>query len=242
MRAMSVDVTKGRSHHMKKLIHAAIAVAVLTGSALSAQQPTPQPRQPGAGGPPPANGEAPQRREGPPGGPGDRMGRGMPGMPGMPGMQGMPGMRMAIYSPTALLEKREALALTADQVTKLSTLENDLRAAREKAATDAKPHRDELAKLWEQSVPDVAQIRTHAQAMMQVEQTAQLAALLSTAQAKAVLTPEQRGRVQGWAEAGGPEGRGGPRGQMFRRQGPGPQGPGAPRRPGFGFRPGSASL
>ncbi len=220
---------------MKKLIHAAIAAAVLTGGALMAQQPTPQPRQPGPpGGPPPAGGEAQPRREGPPGAPGGPMGR--------RGPPGLPGMRMAIYSPTVLLERREALALTPDQVTKLSTLENDVRAAREKAQTDGKPHRDELAKLWEQSVPDVTQIRTHAQAMMQVEQTAQLAALLSTAQAKAVLTPEQRGRVQGWADARGPEGPDGGPGSMFRRQRPGPQGPGGPRRPGLGFRPGPASL
>ena len=150
--------------------------------------------------------------------------------------------RMAPFSPTVLLERRSALNLTPEQVTRLSTLENDVRAAHEKAEADARPHREELEKLMQQPAPDVAQVRTHAQAMFQAEQAGRIAALTSTAQAKAVLTPEQRGRVQGWADARRNEGPRGGRGMQFRRQRPG--GPDQmPRRPaGFGLRSGAGSL
>jgi hypothetical protein len=80
------------------------------------------------------------------------------------------------------------------------------------------------------------------QAMMQTEQTARIAAATSIASAKAVLTPEQRGRVQGWADARMAERGRMMRGMMFRRRsdgGPGGDGPdgGPQRRPGgFGMR------
>ena len=218
---------------MRILLHAAVIAASLAGGPLLAQQgnPAPQPRQPG--GP-----EAPQP-PGQGGGGGRREGR-MAGPMGGPMERGRPeAFRMMIFSPTALLERRDALNLAPDQVTKLATLENDLKAAREKAENDSKPHRDELDKLWQQGAPDIAQIRTHMQAMMQTEQAARIAAATSIASAKAVLTPEQRGRVQGWADARMSE-RG--RGMMFRRRGPGgpegnfPEGR-MPRRPGgFGMR------
>jgi Spy/CpxP family protein refolding chaperone len=153
---------------------------------------------------------------------------------------GPDGFRMMIFSPTALLERRSALNLTPDQVTRLSTLETDVKSVRDKAETDSKPHREELEKLWQQGAPDVTQIRTHMQALMQAEQTARLTAATSTASAKAVLTPEQRGRVQGWADARMAERERGMRGMMFRRGGPG-RGPGGDmpeggpeRRPGGG--------
>jgi Spy/CpxP family protein refolding chaperone len=210
---------------MKKLIYLAVIAGALAGNILAAQQPAPQapPRQPGPppGGPPQA-GQSMERR-GPPA-----------------------GFRLGVFSPTMLLERREALNLTPDQVTKLSTMENDLKTARDKAETDARPHREELQKIMEQSTPDVAQIRTHAQAMMQAEQTARLAGLTTSAQAKAVLTAEQRGRVQGWAESGrgGGPGAGRGRGMMFRRPGRGgPDGPQFRRRPmGFGLERGSGTL
>src|SRR6185436_14297392 len=115
-----------RSHFMKKATLFTALAMVLTGATLQAQQPAPQPqpRQPGPGGPPPG-GEQMERR-GPP-----------------------PGTNMGIFSPTMLLERREALNLTPDQVTKLATLENDLKAARDKAENDAKPHREEMQKLME---------------------------------------------------------------------------------------------
>jgi Spy/CpxP family protein refolding chaperone len=200
---------------MKTLMQTALLTA-LTAGALAAQQPAPAPqnRQPAA-----PVGEGFERmgpEMGPPLGFGGRM-----------------------FSPTALLERREVLNLSADQVSRLSSLENDFKTAREKAQADGKPHREELQKLWQQSAPDVTQLRTHAQALMQVQQSVQLAAITTMAQAKAVLTPEQRGRVQGWADSQGRIrgmmmrrrlGGGGMGGGMGFRRGPMPPGP----RPGMG--------
>jgi len=199
---------------MKTFMHTAILMAAWTG-ALAAQQPAPQNRQPMVpGGEPGFERMGPEFR--PPLGFGGRM-----------------------FSPTVLLERREVLNLSADQVSRLSTLENDFKAAREKAQADAKPHREELEKLWQQPTPDVTQLRTHAQALMQVQQGVHLTAITTMAQAKAILTPEQRGRVQGWADARGRMRgmmlrrfgqRGGMGGGMGFRRGPMPAGP----RPGMG--------
>ena len=181
----------------------------LGGTGLAGQQPAPTP--------------APAPRQGPPGPPpgGERMER-----------MGPVGFGLGMFSATMLLERREALGLTADQVTRLSNLENELRQAREKAQTDAKPHREELEKLMQQATPDPIQLRTHAQALMAAMQGAALTALTTGAQAKAVLTPEQRGRVQGWADARRERsGRGGPMGRGFRRGPGGPPGPGGPDGP-----------
>lgn len=192
---------------MKKLFTGTmLAVAfVATGVATSSAQ-QPAPRQPPSVAPQPP-------------------GEGQPRMPGPAGFGGgFPGFAVGMFDPSHLLDRRDVLNLTADQVTRLSGLENDLKAAREKAQVDAKPHREELQKLFQQSAPDVAQVRTHAQALMQAEQGAQLSTLATAVQAKAVLTPEQRGRVQGWADGGRAMGlRRGP------RPGMGPGGPGMGR-------------
>jgi Spy/CpxP family protein refolding chaperone len=190
---------------MKTVVHTAILTVALAGM-LAAQQAAPAP--------------APQNRA-PVGEQGfERMGLEFGPPLGFGGR---------MFSPTALLDRREVLNLSADQVSRLSTLENDFKAAREKAQADAKPHREELEKLWQQPAPDVTQLRTHAQALMQVQQSVQLSAITTMAQAKAILTPEQRGRVQGWADARRHEMM---RGMMFRRFGrPGGMG-------GMGFRRG----
>src|SRR6267378_3123501 len=138
----------------------AVTLGLLGGTTLGAQQPAP--------------------RQGPPAGAPEPQGQEMRRMPG-PG-PGFPGFAVMMFDPSRLLERRELLGLTADQVTKLSGLENDLKTARDKAQTDAKPHREELEKLLQGSAPDVAQVRTHAQALMQAEQGAQLATLATSVQ------------------------------------------------------------
>jgi Spy/CpxP family protein refolding chaperone len=136
-----------------------------------------------------------------------------------------------MFCASHLLQRRETLGLPPEQVTRLSTLETESKAAREKAANDSKPHREQLEKLLQQSTPDVAQVRVHAQALMQVQQAAGLSMITTAVQAKAVLTPEQRGRVQGWAEgARGPgmRGRGMNPGIRGRGMGQGMRRPGGP--------------
>lgn len=120
--------------------------------------------------------------------------------PRMGAMMGMgAGMMMGMgYAPQRLVDRRETLALTPDQVSRLEALAQQAKQARDKADSLAKTHRDALADLWKQDAPDVNQIRAHAQAAMQAMEGAHLAQLVAAAQAKAVLTPEQRGRVAGW--------------------------------------------
>ena len=195
---------------MRTFIQAALVAASMTAGTLLAQQPAPIQPPPGARQPGQPEARGQEGRGGEPHGEPGRMER----------REGPAGFRMMPFSPTVLLERREALNLTPEQVTRLSGLENDVKAARDKSEADAKPHREELEKVMQQTAPDVTQLRTHALAMMQAEQSARIAGLTASAQAKAVLTPEQRGRVQGWADARRFEGPGRGRGMMFRRGGP----------------------
>jgi Spy/CpxP family protein refolding chaperone len=99
-----------------------------------------------------------------------------------------------------LLNRRERLDLTDDQVKQLEALATEVRQAHEKAATDAKPHEEKLEELWKADQPDVNAIQAEMRALMQVRQTAASAAVTATARAKGLLTDEQRGRVEGWAD------------------------------------------
>jgi Spy/CpxP family protein refolding chaperone len=172
-----------------------VALVLMAGPLAAQQQ---QQQQPPPPPPPPAAA------------PGPRMGmRGMGGMMGMPGMMGMMGMQgpagqvreVAAYAPRLLIARRQALGLSAEQVSRLEALAQEARQAADKAAAEARTHWDQLAEIWKQPTPDVNQVRSHAQAAMQAMQAARLAHLVAAAQAKAVLTPEQRGRVAGWVEA-----------------------------------------
>lgn len=131
-----------------------------------------------------------------------------PAPPPQPGPMGMragllgPGLGMGVYAPQHLVDRREALALTPEQVSRLEALAQEAKQAAEKAQAEAKTHEEQLADLWKQPTPDVSQVRTHAQAAMQAMQGARMAHLVAAAQAKAVLNAEQRGRVAGWADAG----------------------------------------
>lgn len=174
----------------------ALSVAlVLMAGPLAAQQQQQQP-------PPPPPQPAPAQ--------GPRMGmKGMGGMRGMPGMMGLMGMQgpgrefreVGLYAPRLLIARRQALGLSAEQVSRLEAWAQEARQAADKAAAEARTHWDQLAEIWKQPAPDPNQVRSHAQAAMQAMQAARLAHLVAAAQAKAVLTPEQRGRLEGWADA-----------------------------------------
>ena len=112
-------------------------------------------------------------------------------------MQGMHMMRVAIFAPPHLLELREALELTDEQVSRLEGMGSELMEQHRQAAAEAKQHHEQAKQLWEQAVPDVDQLRQHAQAAMRAEESAHLALLTVAAQAKAVLTPEQQKHVAG---------------------------------------------
>ncbi len=129
--------------------------------------------------------------------------RAQPGMEHMQHMREMmdPMRRVGAYAPPRLLEHREALGLTAEQVTRLEALGQQLQQAHEKVEADATAHREQLLQAFQADRPDARAVRTHAQAMMRAQQEAQLAMLGAAAEAKGVLTAEQRGRVAGWLDA-----------------------------------------
>jgi len=111
-----------------------------------------------------------------------------------------PGPGGAMFAPGMLLERRSRLALTEDQVTRLEALAAAVRQADDKAAADVKPHEEKLREMWNADQPDSKAIQAEMRALMEARQTAHLTALGAAAEAKGLLTAEQRGRVQGWVE------------------------------------------
>ena len=167
---------------------AVLGLALALAGSLAAQQPSAQPPQAQGAQPAQAGTAAPWRGMRGPRGMSPFMGRGL-------------GLGVGLYAPDRLMNRRDVLALTPDQVSRLDALAQEAKQARDKAQADAKPQWDQLVDLWKQPTPDIAQIKQHAQAAMQAMEAAHLAQLTAAAQAKAVLTPEQRGRVAGWADA-----------------------------------------
>ena len=136
-------------------------------------------------------------------GPGMMQGR-MMEMQGMMGhmsqMMG-PMMRGMAYNPEHLLMKKDQLQLTAQQITRLTALRDAAKTAYDAAQADAKTHMDALQQVLQANAPDTAALRQHFQAAHSAMGNAHLAMLRATAQAKAVLTDAQRGRVEGWMDA-----------------------------------------
>ncbi|GIW52170.1 MAG: hypothetical protein KatS3mg081_1525 [Gemmatimonadales bacterium] len=104
------------------------------------------------------------------------------------------------YSPERLIARREALGLTPEQVQRLESLAQEVRRAREAADSVARARGPQVEQLWREAAPNVDQLRSQAEAILQARQRAEIAALAAAAQAKALLTAEQRGRVAGWAD------------------------------------------
>jgi hypothetical protein len=105
------------------------------------------------------------------------------------------------FTPAQLLERKDVLALTPQQVTRLTALRDEAKKAHDAAAAEAKQHRDALEKSLQASPPDTAGLRTHFQAMHSAMGNAHWTMLRAAGQARGVLTDAQRGRVDGWADA-----------------------------------------
>ena len=127
------------------------------------------------------------------------MGQGM--MPQM--MQEMMGpmMRGMAFAPDHLLMRKDVLGLSAQQVARLTALRDAAKAAHDVAHADAKTHMDALAQAMQASAPDTGAVKLHFQAAQAAMGKAHLTMLTAAARAKALLTDEQRGRVNGWVDA-----------------------------------------
>jgi len=124
------------------------------------------------------------------------MGQGKPHMMQMEQMMA-PMMRGMAFAPDHLLMRKDALGLTAQQVTRLTALRDAAKTAHDAAQADAKTHMDALAQAMQASAPDTGAVRLHFQAAHAAMGKAHLTMLTAAAQAKAVLTDEQRGWVNG---------------------------------------------
>jgi Spy/CpxP family protein refolding chaperone len=132
------------------------------------------------------------------------------------GLLGM-GRAEGMFAPQILLSRRERLALTAEQSTQIEALGAEVKQARDKAEADAKPRQDKLAELWKADQPDATAIQAEMRGLMETRHAAALTAAAAAARAKGLLTDEQRGRVEGWADGRRMGARRGPRaGAMMR--------------------------
>lgn len=132
-----------------------------------------------------------------------RMGMMGPGMGHMQQMMGMmePMMRGMAFTPEHLLARKDALELTAQQVTRLTALRDAAKTAHDAAHAEMQTHMEALQTAMKAASPDTNQLKQHFQAMHTAMGRAHWSMLTAAAQARAVLTDVQRGRVEGWADA-----------------------------------------
>ncbi len=126
-----------------------------------------------------------------------------PGMMGHVRGMGMmePMMRGMAFNPGHLLERKDALQLTPQQVTRLTALRDGLKTAHDAGQTEVRTHMDALTTAMKAATPDTNQMKQHFQAAQQAMGRTHWAALSAAAQARGALTEAQRGRVEGWVDA-----------------------------------------
>jgi len=110
-----------------------------------------------------------------------------------------PMMRAMAFTPDHLLARKDSLNLTPQQVTRLTALRDASKGAHDAAAAEAKAHMDAVGQALNVATPDTATVKMHFQAAHAAMGKAMWAMLAAAAQARAVLTDEQRARVDRWA-------------------------------------------
>ncbi len=110
-------------------------------------------------------------------------------------------MKMMLYTPQHLLARKDALGLTADQVTRLAALRDGLKTAHDAAMAEAQTHMAEMEQAANASKPDTSALKVHFQAAHNAMGKAHWATVAVSAQARAVLTDAQRAKVQAWADS-----------------------------------------
>ena len=109
-----------------------------------------------------------------------------------------PMMPIIAYTPDHLLARKHSLQLTADQVTKLTNIQNTAKSAHETAAADWKTHMNALDQAFQTASPDTATLRTHFDEAHAAMGKAHWTMLAAAAQARAVLTDAQRSKIDSW--------------------------------------------
>lgn len=122
--------------------------------------------------------------------------------PGVMGQEMMePMMRGMAFAPDHLLGRKDALELTPQQVTRLTAIRDAAKAAHDAAHAEHRTHMEAMAQAMKAAAPDTTGIKQHFQAAHAAGGKAHWAMLSAAAQARALLTDVQRGRVEGWTDA-----------------------------------------
>lgn len=129
-------------------------------------------------------------------------GQGMRGgmMPGMDSMMA-PMMRSMAFAPEHLLAQKAALHLTGEQETRLTALRDAAKSAHDAAARQGMMHLGEMEEVMHAAAPDTAAVKHHFDAAHRFMGDAMWAMMRSAAQARAVLTDDQRQQVQVMADS-----------------------------------------
>ena len=112
-----------------------------------------------------------------------------------------PMMRAMGFDPEQLLDRKDALDLTPQQVTRLTAIRDAAKTAHDAAQSEGQTHMQEVARAMGAGAPDTNAMKTHFQAAQAAMSRAHWNMLSAAAQARAVLTDNQRGRVEGWTDA-----------------------------------------
>ena len=147
-----------------------------------------------------------------------QMHQGRGGMGSMGGQGGMMGRMMGDPAGrpliTIMLHHRSELGLSPEQVGRLETLRGDFTREAIRRDADIRIAELDLAALLEQDPLDLAKVETKVREVAQLRADFRIARLRAIEQGKAVLTPEQRTRLQMMLTGGmhpGPGGAPGPR-------------------------------
>lgn len=151
-----------------------LAVLVAAAVPLAAQQPAPHPMAHGM----PMHGEM---------------------MPGMDSMMA-PMMRVMAYAPQHLLQEKDTLHLTSEQVTRLTALGDSAAAAHNAAARQVQMHLGEMEQVLRGAALDTAAMKVHLGAAQRYMGDAMWAMVRAAAEARALLTDTQRAQVDAMAK------------------------------------------
>jgi Spy/CpxP family protein refolding chaperone len=112
-----------------------------------------------------------------------------------------PMMRIVAYTPDHLLDHKDSLQLTADQVSQLTAIHDAAKAAHDAAAADVKTHLGAAAQAFQTATGDTTALRAHFDEAHAAMGRAHWAMLSAAARSRAVLTDAQRQKVDAWVNA-----------------------------------------
>lgn len=114
-----------------------------------------------------------------------------------------PMMGVMAYAPDHLLDRKEPLKLTAQQITRLTSLQDAGKKAHEQCAADAKPHLEAIAQGLRGAALDTAALKQHFDGAHAAMGKGHWAMFGIAMQARALLTEEQRAQVDRWSKEHG---------------------------------------